>query len=169
MVDKRQLAILKQGVAVWNQWRDENPKIKPDLKGADLRAAILRLSNLHNINFSQTDLGATDLKGVDLWYANLARANLEAADLRGANLWGVNLSQTQVLQTNFQGAILTGACIGDWIMDKETNLTDVLCRFVYRQANQQERQPLDPNVSFAPGDFARQIAIAYPTRQGIEK
>ncbi|MDY7022347.1 MAG: pentapeptide repeat-containing protein [Cyanobacteriota bacterium] len=169
MADKRQLAILKQGVSVWNHWRGENPQIKPNLNGADLRAAILRLSNLHGINFSQTDLGETDLKGADLVYANLAGANLKAADLRGANLWGVNLSRAQVLQTNFQGAILTGACIGDWIIDKETNFTHVLCRFVYRRVNQQERQPLDPNVNFAPGDFARQIAIAYPTRQTIEK
>ncbi len=157
MADKKHLAILKQGVAVWNQWRKNNPNIKPDLKGADLRSAILQLSTLKGVNLSQTNLTDTDLKGADLWYANLTGVDLRGADLRGANLWGANFSQTQVFGANFQGAILTGVCILDWKVDKQTNFNHVLCRFIYRQANQEDRFPLDPNRSFAPGDFARWI------------
>lgn len=157
MVDIKHLAILKQGVAVWNHWRKHNPHIQPDLKGADLRSAMLRLSSLKGLNLSQADLSDADLKGADLWYGNLIGANLKGADLRGANLWGVNFSHTQVLGANFQGAILTGICIFDWKIDSQTNFKNVLCRFIYRQANQQERLPDDQNASLAPGDFDRWI------------
>jgi hypothetical protein len=35
MANQQHLAILKQGVEVWNQWRKEHPEIRPDLSEAD--------------------------------------------------------------------------------------------------------------------------------------
>jgi hypothetical protein len=35
-------AIEKQNIAIWNKWRQENPDIKPDLSGMDLRRANLK-------------------------------------------------------------------------------------------------------------------------------
>ena len=32
MANKEHLAILGQGIDVWNQWRKENAEVKPDLK-----------------------------------------------------------------------------------------------------------------------------------------
>ena len=31
MANEEHVALLKQGVEVWNKWREENPDIKPDL------------------------------------------------------------------------------------------------------------------------------------------
>ena len=39
MANQEHLKILQQGVDAWNEWRRENPEIKPDLSGADLRHA----------------------------------------------------------------------------------------------------------------------------------
>ena len=36
MANQKHLAILKQGVEVWNKWRQEHPEVKPDLSDADL-------------------------------------------------------------------------------------------------------------------------------------
>ena len=36
MANPEHLEILKQGVEVWNKWQQENPKIQPDLRDADL-------------------------------------------------------------------------------------------------------------------------------------
>ena len=36
MPNQEQLEILKQGVRIWNKWRDENPHISPDLSRAPL-------------------------------------------------------------------------------------------------------------------------------------
>jgi hypothetical protein len=32
MANEKHLSILMQGVEAWNQWRRENPKIKPNLR-----------------------------------------------------------------------------------------------------------------------------------------
>ena len=61
MANAEQLDILKLGVHAWNQWWEENPPRKLDLRGANLCGA--------------------DLSGVQLDGADLRRA-----DLRGANL-----------------------------------------------------------------------------------
>ena len=37
MASKEQLNLIKQGIEKWNQWRDQNTDIKPDLSQADLR------------------------------------------------------------------------------------------------------------------------------------
>ena len=45
MANEEHIALLKQGVDVWNEWRRENPDVWPidlfkaDLSGADLRIA----------------------------------------------------------------------------------------------------------------------------------
>jgi pentapeptide repeat protein len=78
MANDEHVALLKQGVAAWNVWRDENPNIRPDLtaKGAELFGA---------------DLSEANLCGADLCSASLGKANLTRADLRGAYLAGAYL------------------------------------------------------------------------------
>jgi hypothetical protein len=41
MENEEHVAILKKGVKAWNAWRDENPNILPDLRGAALREEYL--------------------------------------------------------------------------------------------------------------------------------
>jgi hypothetical protein len=77
MANPEQLQILKQGVEVWNQWRDQNRDIRPDLGEADLRGANLRGANL---------------LGADLTGANLANAILNDADLRNTNATSIGKS-----------------------------------------------------------------------------
>ena len=42
MANPEHLKILKQGVDVWNRWRDENPDVAPDFGEANLDKAKLR-------------------------------------------------------------------------------------------------------------------------------
>ena len=42
MANPEHLAILKQGVKVWNQWRNENSEIEPDLSQCCLQNLDLR-------------------------------------------------------------------------------------------------------------------------------
>src|SRR5437868_6176477 len=75
MANQEHLDNLKQGVKVWNQWRDEHPDIRPDLVGADLIDADL----------VDADLSFTNLTGARLTGANLIDANLTGARLTGAD------------------------------------------------------------------------------------
>ena len=34
VADEEHLKIIRQGVAAWNDWRQKNPKLRPDLSGA---------------------------------------------------------------------------------------------------------------------------------------
>lgn len=42
MANPEHLAILKQGVSKWNEWRKENPEVEPNLSYADLGSAKRR-------------------------------------------------------------------------------------------------------------------------------
>ena len=125
MADEEHVALLKQGVEVWNRWRKENPAITGvnllgadlagmDLRGADLRGADLQGANLKEANFSKAKLGATflfraDLKCAVLREANLHGANLTNVDLTNADLSGADLTAAHLLEADLSKADLSKA------------------------------------------------------------
>lgn len=52
MANEEQLSILRQGVKIWNTWREENPLIRVDLSGTDLSGAKFSFVNLSDANLS---------------------------------------------------------------------------------------------------------------------
>lgn len=76
MANREHVERLKQGVEVWNRWREESLEVMPDLHEADLSRADL----------SGANRGRAELLGVYLWNAGLRKADLREANLRGANL-----------------------------------------------------------------------------------
>jgi uncharacterized protein YjbI with pentapeptide repeats len=109
MANKEHLARLKQGVAAWNAWRDENRKIAPDLRDAHLRDAHLRGATLLRVTLTGADLTAADLTGADLAWATVRGATLRGADLTGADLTGADLTETDLRDAHFRGATVRGA------------------------------------------------------------
>jgi hypothetical protein len=97
-------AIVKKGVRAWNEWRNRNPKIKPDLSDANLPGAELSGANLAN-----ADLSGANLTGAYLSRAHLSDANLNGADLSSANLSSANLSGADLSSTNLSHACLAKA------------------------------------------------------------
>ncbi|MEK7674001.1 MAG: hypothetical protein AAB371_02285 [Patescibacteria group bacterium] len=49
MANQEHLAILRNGVDVWNEWREKNPDVTPDLSGLKLRNVDLRRMNLWGV------------------------------------------------------------------------------------------------------------------------
>jgi uncharacterized protein YjbI with pentapeptide repeats len=116
MANPEHLAILKQGVEVWNKWRDENPQwvLRPDLfaadlSEADLREADLREAYLRRTNLREADLFEANLREADLNWANLRGANLIRADLFEAYLSGADLFEANLNGADLSGAYLSGA------------------------------------------------------------
>ncbi|RLD05013.1 MAG: hypothetical protein DRI32_04725 [Chloroflexi bacterium] len=103
MANEEQLAILKQGVNVWNQWREENPEVKIDLKRAKLDGQDFSM-----INFQNADLEYSDFQNTKLAKSNLSDTILVSADFRHASLWGANLSRANLTKSNFNSANLNG-------------------------------------------------------------
>jgi uncharacterized protein YjbI with pentapeptide repeats len=124
MANEEQLAILKQGVEVWNKWRMENPQIyAPDLigfshYGANLKDADFRGAKLRGAYLTRADLIGSNLVGANLTDALLSEANLSEADLNGAylrfaDLGGANLNGAHLNGANLSEADLSGANLSE--------------------------------------------------------
>lgn len=164
MANPEHLAMLKQGVEVWNRWRAEHPMIEPDLTGAiltgtDLAQASLTKANLRRAmlaqaDLTQADLGETYLEGTFLTGANLTRAylgkatlvmadlaratlvhaDLMGADLTGANLADANLSDAALIQADLTGTDLTDANLREAILSRATLADATLVRATLQSA-----------------------------------
>jgi len=159
------LAKLNEGVEAWNQWREMNPQIEPDLSyanlseknlcganlsdaelsdsnlsganlsDANLRRACLVAARLSRANLSKADLRNADAGEVDLHSANIETANLGGADLHDANLYGVNLSGANLSDANLDGTRLNKANLSGANLS-EANLSKAyLARADLRKAN----------------------------------
>ncbi|MCP6757999.1 MAG: pentapeptide repeat-containing protein [Fischerella sp. CENA71] len=139
--------------------------------GADFQQANLSEANLSRANLSSANLNKANLSQADLSGANLNKANLSQANLSDANLSRANLIESEALGVNFTGATFTGACIEDWHTNSTTNLTYVICDYIYLRQDQQERRPISGN--FAPGEFTKLFQKSLETldlifRNGID-
>lgn len=103
MANPEHLAILEKGVKEWNQWRNENPLVVPDLSHASFWKAQLDWANFRLANLRQTDLSDAILIGVDLSSADMFLANFSRA-----NLGGADLTRAKVGYTNFAKVDLSG-------------------------------------------------------------
>jgi uncharacterized protein YjbI with pentapeptide repeats/beta-lactamase regulating signal transducer with metallopeptidase domain len=117
--DRGHLNIISQGVGEWNQWRDENPRIIPDLRGASLSEAKLNSVDLHdalldNVDMKEAVLDWANLEGVSMRYAILKEATFNGArmmeaDFSNADMKEVTLSGQLLRNTVFHGANLKEA------------------------------------------------------------
>ncbi len=147
MANAKHLAILKEGVWVWNKWRKQNQNrdVQPDLRGADLHRANLREANLGWANLRAARLSGAKLSGADLRKANLYRANLHEADLEDADVRHGQLSKSSLTSAKLTGAKLYATARDDWIIE------GVECRYVFWDAKGRIRSPKDRDL--APGEF----------------
>lgn len=177
--------LVKLGLFHWNSWREKHPDVTPMLEGANLNLLDLSGFNLRGANIQGANLFGTDLLEADLTDANLRKADFTGADFRNALLSGADLSEarlirTQALGTNFERAIFTGVCLEDWNIDSTTNLTGVICDYVYLKSRYspkskryvlQERRP--HSGTFEPGEFTKLFQKTLETvelifRKGID-
>lgn len=99
---KEHFELVMRDVDAWNRWREENPRVTPDLSYAVMRGADLTLANLAGAQLCEADLVLANLRGADLRHADLRGANLVGARLMGvdlahANICGADLSTAEDL------------------------------------------------------------------------
>lgn len=111
MADQRHLAKLKEGVRNWNEWRQANPNVRPNLAGADLTRFDLAGANLAKSNLSNSNLASLSLARSNLSDAILAGANLAGTVLRQADFTGADLTRAHFDRAEFSATLLIGTCL----------------------------------------------------------
>lgn len=106
MANPKQVALLKQGVEVWNSWREQNPEAVVDLVGADLGSMVLE-----GIHLADADLAGANLSCACMAHANLVRARLQRANLAHAVLAYANLAHAYLEKANLAFANLEDAML----------------------------------------------------------
>ena len=113
MANQEHVRILKQGVEVWNKWREDNP-LGPDLSRANLEGADLRGADFRLVHLWETNLRGAQLQGAD-FSSQLITATRVVTDLNRTNLSGADLSRV-----NFNGTLISK------VIFKEAHLHDTL-------------------------------------------
>lgn len=131
MPNSTHLAQIKRGAEAWNQWRENNPDVAPDLKAAFLRKARLEGVNFSNSLLFETNLrralcGRANFRGAHLGGADLSGADLRRALFRKANLRGANLSRCDLRGTDFSGAVLGLTVFGNVDLRETKGLAKVV-------------------------------------------
>jgi uncharacterized protein YjbI with pentapeptide repeats len=136
--------------------------------GANLSGAYLIKADLTGANLTEANIIGANLQDAKLANSTLTRANLSNTNLQKADLTRATLVQTQLDKTDFTGAILTGACIEDWGITRNTKLDDVKCEYVYMRLPTKDkldcvRKPDDNGKIFADGEFGDFIKPIFDT------
>jgi len=128
MANEEHLAILRQGAEVWNEWRQENPNLTPELDeanlekigfyeinftGANLRQANFSEAHLKRANFKRANLKGATFMHTFLKGANFSEAHLNEAFFAGANLSKAKFIKANLTNTDFSGAFLSGADLSE--------------------------------------------------------
>jgi hypothetical protein len=109
VANNEHLAVLRHGVEVWNEWRDQNSGMAPDLRQADLKGAQLRRADFSKADLTDANLSHADLSDANLSHADLRRVNFDEATLTRANLRGANLREASLDGATLYSANLSEA------------------------------------------------------------
>ena len=128
--DSKHVETLRRGPRSWNQWREQNPSLTPNLTGIALSVAERQMGPISGgpMNFAFTRLRHASLRfatlsGANFEMADLSDADLSDARLESANLSGADLSETLLDRANFAGAKLGGANFAGASLLDARNLT----------------------------------------------
>jgi hypothetical protein len=128
MPNPEHLQRLQQGVEAWNQWREQNDDITPNLREANIYQAPLRGADLNEAELIEANLGGADLAEARLWRADLSGADLREADLRRAVLEDANLVAANLRGADLSGADLSGANLsGADLREADLREADLYC------------------------------------------
>lgn len=165
MANPEHLEILEQGVEAWNEWRDKNGSVSPDLSGANLIEANLRGAHLQSADLIEARFIEADLVGTVLCKANLSNADLSDADLSGANLdtailIQANLYGTTFAETNLSEANLAGATLGFTVIaDVDLSEVDGLKEIWHRAPSTVGIDTIYKSKGNIPEDFLRGCGV----------
>jgi uncharacterized protein YjbI with pentapeptide repeats len=121
MANPEHLALLENGIEAWNDWRQRDRDLRPDLSAASLEGVYLRFADLSWVNLSGANLTnammqrcrliGADLKGARLDHADLTSADLQLAVLSGSQMHSAKLTSANLANSRLVGTDLRCASL----------------------------------------------------------
>ena len=102
MADKEHLDKLKLGVPLWNQWRKDNPEVKPDLSGIDFLDDSELIASIANYTGKKHGILNINLSNVDL-----TGSKFNNIFVHGGLFAGANLTEFEVYDCHFKNVIFS--------------------------------------------------------------
>ncbi|MBP5973095.1 pentapeptide repeat-containing protein [Brasilonema sp. CT11] len=121
---------------------------------------LLVTKQLQNQNFDGCNLQGINLQGANIADASLVATVLNESNLQDADFSRANLTRAQLDRTDFRGATLTGAYIGNWGITPETKLDGVKCEYIFlcvptKDNPNPHRLPSNWEETFEDGEFTQ--------------
>lgn len=142
MANREHLKILKQGVKVWNRWREDNPRIFADLSHTELNDL-----DLEGANLGLTDLRVTKISECNLSSAIFSNASMTHTTFNNVQLVGTDLSKLNIVYNTFGHCDLEKAILTTSIRNTHfygADLKDTDFSFAYMSANSFSNVDLSP-------------------------
>lgn len=117
MANSQHVELIKKGTDTWNEWRENNPDVIPDLAWANLIGLDLGGINLRKANLKLAFCRTTDFSNADFTEAVLYGTNFQDSDLRSAVMKDVNLEGANLINSVLEGADLEGANLKLAVLD----------------------------------------------------
>lgn len=112
------IKLIMKGARVWNDWREKNPTVIPDLSNSKMRDYDFDNYNLenavmYNSYLADSHFHSANLKGAQLNDSILANASFDLANLQNANLNNCDLINAHFGQAYLKGINLSGCDLQD--------------------------------------------------------
>jgi uncharacterized protein YjbI with pentapeptide repeats len=174
MANSKHVAKLKEGVKTWNQWRQDNEDIAPDLRGAELDGL-----DLCDVNFADVDCCKAEFRncsfayaiffGADLSDARIvecvfANADLRMCTWRGAQIYDSEISSCLAGGSDFSRSSLVGVDLNDVYLEdvdlSESTLTACnMAGVLFRNSNLYRVQGLESVDHHGPSTIDHQTLL----------
>jgi|GEM_PF-3042508 len=93
MANIEHFSLLAKGISVWNEWRNNNPEIIPDLSDANLQGMYLECVNFEKVNLTGANLSQCKLRWARFDGAAIDNINIEEADVVNTALASILIKQ----------------------------------------------------------------------------
>ncbi len=145
MANQEQLEILKQGVNVWNRWREDHPSIEIDLADLYLTPPADEI---------RVDLAGINFKGAHLERADLTRAILREANLRAASLQNANLFEANLVGASLAHAYLSESDLSESELNKCNFSRAVMGETIFRNSDLSDAIGLENVLHLGPSSIS---------------
>ena len=107
MPSNEHVRLINSGVDNWNEWRDKNPELIPDLSWSSISNLDLKGINLENTNLKLAFCKGCDFSNANLRHAVFFGANLENCIFRNADIENVNFEGALLKNSEFTNSNVT--------------------------------------------------------------